>query len=221
MGGGSADAAAALRLAGFASGLGDERLLRELGAGLGADVPAQISPGCWLAGGAGEQLKRLPEPGFLATLLVLPVDAELATAAVYAEADRLDLGRAPDELAERRRELLAAWSVPAQGRRALEPRVGELFRNDLQDAALALCPEIADALSLAREAGADVALVTGSGPTVVGVFLGDPGRTADPARAGEAARAGWLAERVPAPTYARPVAAGFGRPAGLLDVQAP
>src|SRR5258705_6152742 len=54
LGGGSADAAAALRLASHASGAGDERLLRRLAAELGSDVPAQISPGRWLAGGAGE-----------------------------------------------------------------------------------------------------------------------------------------------------------------------
>ena len=60
--GGSADAAATLRLASHASGLGDERLLRELGAELGADVPAQIAPGRWLATGAGEHLRELPTP---------------------------------------------------------------------------------------------------------------------------------------------------------------
>src|SRR5439155_9918839 len=48
MGGGSADAAAALRLAARASGLGDRQLLHELAAALGADVPAQLSPGRWL-----------------------------------------------------------------------------------------------------------------------------------------------------------------------------
>ena len=60
--GGSADAAAALRLARHASGLGDEQLLRTLAAQLGADVPAQISPGRWLASGAGECLHQLPDP---------------------------------------------------------------------------------------------------------------------------------------------------------------
>src|SRR5271155_5098495 len=40
LGGGSADAAAALRLASYASGLGDEQLLQTLAAELGADVPA-------------------------------------------------------------------------------------------------------------------------------------------------------------------------------------
>ena len=52
LGGGSADAAAALRLAARASGLGDRQLLHELAAALGADVPAQLFAGRWLATGA-------------------------------------------------------------------------------------------------------------------------------------------------------------------------
>ena len=52
LGGGSADAAATLRLARHASGLGSDELLLALGARLGADVPAQIAPGRWLATGA-------------------------------------------------------------------------------------------------------------------------------------------------------------------------
>ena len=60
--GGSADAAAALRLARAASGLGDEALLLDIARGLGADVPAQVEPGRWLASGAGERLERLPPP---------------------------------------------------------------------------------------------------------------------------------------------------------------
>src|ERR1700689_2876140 len=91
--GGSADAAGALRLAMHASGLGDEQLLRALGAQLGADVPAQISPGRWLASGAGEHLQQLPDPNPESFgLLIVPSAAGLSTAAVYAEADRLGLG---------------------------------------------------------------------------------------------------------------------------------
>jgi 4-diphosphocytidyl-2-C-methyl-D-erythritol kinase len=237
MGGGSADAAAALRMACYASGIGDGQLLRELGAALGADVPAQISPGSWLASGAGERLSKLPQPSLVAGVLVLPVDAELATRAVYAEADRLGLGRSPKELADRRRELRAAWSTPAPELSALEPVAGELFHNDLQEAALALCPEIADALSEARLAGADLELVSGSGPTVLGLVLedrsgrqdpgGDRRGTDDAVPAGDASPAGEsdhpharlvadrLVQRVPAPFYARPVGAGFGQPAAL------
>jgi 4-diphosphocytidyl-2-C-methyl-D-erythritol kinase len=207
MGGGSADAAAALRLAGFASGLGDEGLLRELAADLGADVPAQVSPGRWLASGAGERLRALPEERVCIGLLVLPVEEELGTGAVYAEADRLGLGRPPAELADRRRELVAAWSAPT-------PPVGgsvseELLHNDLQRAAMALCPGIAEALTQAREAGADLALVSGSGPTVVGLFFADAAPETGARRSVSAARG--LAGRQPPPICATPVSASFGR----------
>jgi GHMP kinases C terminal len=106
-------------------------------------------------------------------LLVLPLAAELATAAVYAEADRLGLARAPQALEDRRLALLAAWRGPPPQLGAAAPAVKELLHNDLQEAALSLCPEIAGALTQALEAGADVALVSGSGPTVVGLFLAD------------------------------------------------
>ena len=62
LGGGSADAAAALRLAARASGLEDEGTLLELAAQLGYDVPGQVRPGRVLATGAGEKIERL-EPG--------------------------------------------------------------------------------------------------------------------------------------------------------------
>ena len=95
LGGGSGDAAAALRLAAAASGLGDERLLLELAAELGADVPAQVRPGRWLASGAGERLQALPDPSAPFGVLVLPVAARLSTAAVYEQADRMGIARAP------------------------------------------------------------------------------------------------------------------------------
>jgi len=230
LGGGSADAAAALRLARHVSGRGEEGLLRELGRELGADVPAQVSPGRWLATGAGECLQALPGPSVPFELLVLPLPVQLSTAAVYAEADRLALARPPQALAERRRALLAAW---AQTRQAPGDPVGvarELLHNDLQQAALSLCPEIADALTEARQAGAELALVSGSGPTVVGLFAPEDRRgqarsgssTGDPATGGArgAARAAAsLERRVPAPLCATPVDAGFARAVTLPEAR--
>ncbi len=198
LGGGSADAAATLRLAMHVSGLGDEQLLRELGAKLGADVPAQISPGRWLAMGAGERLQELPPARSRFGVLVLPIAAELSTAAVYAEADRLALARPREELQERRQELGAALAHGAS-----LPAASELLHNDLQRAAVSLCPQIADALAQAREAGAELALVSGSGPTVIGLFRGGLVR----AHAAAAALAG----RVPAPMCAAPVDGAFAR----------
>jgi len=213
LGGGSADAAAALRLARHASGLGDEQLLRGLGAELGADVPAQISPGRWLATGAGEHLHELPAPRSTFGLLVLPAAAGLSTAAVYAQADRLGLARTRLELEERRLELS---SVLEHG--APVPAATELLHNDLQRAAVSLCPEIADTLRQAREAGADLALVSGSGPTVVGLFPQAERSAGDGLELAELAAAS-LAGRVPAPICATPVGAAFGR-AITLDTRA-
>jgi 4-diphosphocytidyl-2-C-methyl-D-erythritol kinase len=204
--GGSADAAAALRLAVRASGLGDEELLRELGAELGADVPAQVRPGRWLATGAGEHLLGLPDPNPPLGLLVLPLAAELSTANVYAEADRLALGRERRQLEDR----------GTQMRRALElgapiPAASELLGNDLQRAAISLCPDIAAALKDAQQAGAEHALVSGSGPTVVGLFS----RANAIGRAERAARG--LIQRAPAAICAGSVDAAFGEAVSVAE----
>jgi len=205
LGGGSADAAAALRLARQASGQGDEKLLRELGVDLGADVPAQVAPGRWLATGVGERLDGLPDPSPVLGLLVLPLAAELSTAAVYAEADRLGLACGREVLEDRRRQLRGALELGAP-----VPAVADLLRNDLEPAAVSLCPQIADALSDAREAGAEQAFVSGSGPTVVGLFV-RAGRSPSDGlvRARRAAAA--LSGRMPTPIWATSVGGAFAR----------
>jgi 4-diphosphocytidyl-2-C-methyl-D-erythritol kinase len=151
LGGGSADAAAALRLLVRASGLGGEPgELLELAARLGSDVPSQLRPGRCLVRGGGELVEELPAAAPFG-ILVLPSHAALSAAAVYAQADRLGSPRSAQALA------------------TLDPR--ELVGvNDLQLAALTLEPTIAVALEHARGAGADHAFVSGSGPTVLGLF---------------------------------------------------
>ncbi|HVR04523.1 MAG TPA: hypothetical protein VMS02_00690 [Solirubrobacteraceae bacterium] len=205
LGGGSGDAAAALRLAAAASGVGDEALLVTLAGDLGADVPAQVRPGRWLAGGAGELLQALPAPAEPLGVLVLPAAAALSTAAVYAQADRIGGLRSRAELGE----LHAALAAALAGGAALP--AAELLANDLQEAARALCPEIEAALADAREAGAEVALLSGSGPTVLGLFAGPEGprhaRAAAVLLAPRRAAAG-----APAPVTAEPVGASFGEP---------
>jgi 4-diphosphocytidyl-2-C-methyl-D-erythritol kinase len=200
LGGGSADAAAALRLLHAASGAGDEELLRGLAAALGADVPAQVAPGRWLAAGAGERIERLPDPSPPLQLLLLPLAAELQTAAVYAERDRMGAGRSHSALAERARKLRAALAGGAPA-----PGDAELLANDLQTAASALCPLIDPALARLRDGGAQQAFVSGSGPTVLALFPSPDGSE----RAARAARA--LAGLSPAPLRARSVSASFAR----------
>jgi 4-diphosphocytidyl-2-C-methyl-D-erythritol kinase len=159
LGGGSADAAAVLRLA--AGGVAD---LEQIAVGLGADVPSQLTPALALVRGAGEGVELLPEPAEHAVVL-LPDGGGLSTAAVFAEADRLGLGRPAaelDEFAEQLREAAGAGASPLA--------YAELLVNDLEPAARSLCPAIGTALDALRSAGAPLALLTGSGPTAFGLF---------------------------------------------------
>jgi 4-diphosphocytidyl-2-C-methyl-D-erythritol kinase len=159
LGGGSGDAAAVLRLA-----AGEVADLPQLAAELGADVPSQLRPSSALVRGAGERVEPLPEPVEHAALL-LPGGGGLSTAAVFAEADRLGLGRSAEELHE-----LAARLREAAGAGASPLSYPELLVNDLAPAALSLRPEIGEALDTLRAAGAPVAILSGSGPTAVGLF---------------------------------------------------
>jgi len=173
--GGSADAAAALRLARAASGLGSKALLLELATELGADVPAQLEPGRWLATGAGERLERLPPPPASELgVLLLPAAAGLSTGAVFAHGDELGIARSAEELARIENELRDAFAASSATPSAT-PSAPSLLHNDLQRPAIALRRAIDQALDQAREAGADVAFVSGSGPTVAGLFPGPDG----------------------------------------------
>ena len=169
MGGGSSDAAATLRLAAHAAG---RPVSQALAPRLGADVASLLRPGRVLMTGAGEHVEPLPPPPPLG-VLVLPVAAELSTPAVYREADWLGLTRSHAELAQLDGLVRVGTWAP---------------ENDLHDAARSLCPLVDTALAAARNAGADHVLVSGSGPTVVGLFGGGDG----PARATKAAsECGW------------------------------
>jgi 4-diphosphocytidyl-2-C-methyl-D-erythritol kinase len=157
MGGGSGDAAAALRLAAAAAGGADDALLHRLAVGLGADVPGQVRPGRVVMLGAGERVVRLPDPPPL-HLVIVPLDAALSTPAVYRAFDELGGARGAQEL-EAIAGRLTAGELP-----------DELLVNDLQEAARSLCPAIDPALAAVRASGARHALVSGSGPTVFGLY---------------------------------------------------
>jgi 4-diphosphocytidyl-2-C-methyl-D-erythritol kinase len=159
LGGGSADAAAVLRLA-----AGEIADLEEIAAELGADVPSQLTPALALVRGAGERIERLPEPAPHAVVL-LPDGGGLSTAAVFAEADRLGLGRGTAELEDLAEQLRAA-----AGDGASPLAYPELFVNDLEPAARSLRPRIGAALDALRAAGTPHAALTGSGPTAFGLF---------------------------------------------------
>jgi len=159
LGGGSADAAAVLRLA-----RGELEGLRSIAAQIGADVPSQLQPRPCLVAGAGEVIEPAPPPAAHGVVLIPQPDGS-STAEVYAEADRLGSPRGESELEAIRRQLRDAVD---EGGSPLEYR--EHLVNDLQAAAISLKPEIEDALRGLDDGGAAHAMVTGSGPTAFGLY---------------------------------------------------
>lgn len=163
LGGGSADAAAVLRAANRLAGhpLSGQDLLA-LAVRLGSDVPSQLRPGHAIVTGGGE----LVEPVALQAidLVLLPQEQGLATAEVYGELDRL---RAAGELTP-------PAALDPEPLRQLARHTGlqlaTALENDLEAAALSLRPELADGLAALEQLGALAARVTGSGPTLFGVF---------------------------------------------------
>jgi 4-diphosphocytidyl-2-C-methyl-D-erythritol kinase len=180
LGGGSADAAAVLRLAtdgNIASVRSNPRIAREsanapvpvadllaIAAELGADVPSQLRPALALVRGAGERVEPLPAPAEHVALL-LPSGGGLSTKAVFDEADRLGLGREESELDE-----IAPRLRAAAGAGASPLAYVELIVNDLEAAAISLRPDIGTALEALRTTSAPAVFLSGSGPTAVALF---------------------------------------------------
>jgi 4-diphosphocytidyl-2-C-methyl-D-erythritol kinase len=158
LGGGSADAAAALRAANrIAGGPLDTGRLRRIAAKLGSDVPSQVDPGHALVAGTGERVEPVELPALAAVLV--PQAAGLSTAEVYAQLDRIGGWRErldPDHVRAVLDSNPSTWDALAE--------------NDLQPAALALRPELAAVIDGLRSAGALAAGVSGSGPTCFGLF---------------------------------------------------
>ncbi|WP_323745557.1 4-(cytidine 5'-diphospho)-2-C-methyl-D-erythritol kinase [Arthrobacter gandavensis] len=167
MGGGSADAAAALLACNllWKTGL-DAAELSSLAARLGADVPFALEGGAAVGLGVGDLLTEAPAQAPLHWVLVASSGAGLSTPAVYGRLDAL------------RAEAEAAGASPAPEPEAADPRLLEALRtgnaaaladvisNDLQPAALLLSPELVPVLDRGRALGALAGIVSGSGPTL-------------------------------------------------------
>ena len=158
LGGGSADAAATLRIANELAGgpLGPEELAH-IAAGLGSDVPSQLDPRHALVQGTGERIEPVTLPSLAAVLI--PDEDGLSTAAVYAELDRIDGAR--ETLDPTPLHRLTALS---------RDELSKSLQNDLEPAALSLRPDLQERLDALIAAGAAGAAVSGSGPTCFGLF---------------------------------------------------
>ena len=155
--GGSADAAAVLAGLNRMHGapLGEEELLTLAGK-IGADVPFCLLGGTMLAEGIGERLTPLPPLPDCGLLLIKPCDKP-STGEMYRRADGCAF--LPHPSSEAAFDALRTGSLPALG-----AALGNSF------AAVWPSEEIAAALSALRTAGALGASLSGSGPTVFGIF---------------------------------------------------
>ncbi|MDT0158720.1 4-(cytidine 5'-diphospho)-2-C-methyl-D-erythritol kinase [Microbacterium sp. ARD32] len=171
MGGGSADAAAALVAcdALWGTELGSRRL-HELAARLGADVPFALHGGTAIGTGRGDVLTPALARGRFDWVLVLS-EQGLSTPEIYGRLDRMRMrGRA---LADDATELLEVPPAVLQALRAGDPaELAPVMMNDLEPAAVADRPDLELALADGVRMGALTGIVSGSGPTIAFLCAG-------------------------------------------------
>jgi 4-diphosphocytidyl-2-C-methyl-D-erythritol kinase len=155
LGGGSSDAATTLMaLNKICSFKLKKNELIKIGAKIGADVPFFIFGQAVLASGIGDKLKHLRKLPQINLLLITP-PFELSTKMVY-ENLNLRLTRGKNN-----------YSIP----RILDlSDIVQVLHNDLESVSLEIQPELADLKKMLLRHGALGALMSGSGPTVFGIF---------------------------------------------------
>lgn len=186
MAGGSADAAAALRGVNELFDMGYSLTeLQALGVGLGADIPYCLAGGTMLSEGIGEILTPLPAPPS-AHLVIAKPDINVSTAFVYGNLHADSLAWHPD----------IDGMIAALQKGDLDGITGRLG-NVLETVTVKAHPVIEQIKELLRKQGAENALMSGSGPTVFGIFK----EKETAARAAEAVERGQLAKQIFVTTF--------------------
>lgn len=155
LGGGSADAAATLRVLGQAWSAGDSTL-DQVGAMVGSDVPALLEGGPVLVRGRGQPVEPIEVPPTNWVLLTQSFGVSAADAYRWWDEDGGPTGPHPQPV------------IDALRAGDLEVLHGLLF-NDLERSVSRRHPEIVEAIRQLLEAGALAAIMCGSGPTVAGL----------------------------------------------------
>jgi 4-diphosphocytidyl-2-C-methyl-D-erythritol kinase len=157
LGGGSADAAAVLRGMNqlWGNRLSDERLA-ELGTELGSDVPALLRGGPVVVLGRGERVESVSVPTLW--LVIVPLGFGVSSSEAYRWWDEDGAGSGPP----------IDLAVKAAARGDLD-ELAAAMRNDLEPPVVSRHPELARAREQLADAGSVAAVMSGSGPTVVGL----------------------------------------------------
>ena len=165
LGGGSADAAAALQILARLWGGAPLSLLREVAGGIGSDVPFFLSGGTALGLGRGEEIYPLVDlPRHWVAIVRPPFGVSTAEAYTWYDEDRAAGVREP-------RGDLQILPVPWPSRAAQ-------MVNDLEPTVMRRHPEIGAVKAGLREAGAVAAAMSGSGSAVFGLFRTRPAAAA-------------------------------------------
>lgn len=194
LGGGSSDAGAVLSALAALAGpeAPPDGVLEEIALGLGADVPYFLRPRPAFVTGIGEEIEPIEALPTLPLVLANP-GISVATAEVYRVAATLRRSLTDPGAGSTMRAIsdlcgeIEAW-VPA---------LGEILVNDLEPAAIRLCPPVGRLLAALRATGALGVGMSGSGGTVFGVYpsMDDARRAADRLRSKTetGGRVGWRA----------------------------
>ena len=137
----------------------EQEELETLGAALGSDIPFCIRGGTQRARGRGEEMTVLPPAPRLDLVLVKPQDLGVSTAWVYGEIDRVD-----------RRETADIDRVERAIRQGSREALLESMANDLEQVTLARYPQLQALAGELSRLGAEKVMMSGSGPTLFGIF---------------------------------------------------
>jgi 4-diphosphocytidyl-2-C-methyl-D-erythritol kinase len=176
IGGGSADAAAALRLLARANGLAsDDARIADVARETGADIPVCLASKACTMTGVGENLSMLDVPSMPCVMINPRVG--VATKDVFAA-----LGLGKGELLAGVGDVILSAGWPADGA-SFDEWIEAIGRgtNDLEKPALKVEPVVGDVLSALRAAdGVRLARMSGSGATCFAIFetIGDAGQAA-------------------------------------------
>ncbi len=167
LGGGSSDAAAVIRCLARAYRVRDPAALAEVALSVGSDAPFFLGAGAARARGRGERLTPVRVPR-LHLVLAYPRDPRLAIRAA-------DAYRWLDEARERAGRRPARPSTPGtSGRNGIVRHRDLDLVNDLEEACLQRHPALLEIRGAVVGAGATSAIMSGSGPTIFGVFASRP-----------------------------------------------
>ena len=156
IGGGSSDAAATLRALNQLWQLHTpSQELAQMALSLGADLPMCLAAKSVRASGIGEVLSPVASLPSLALVLVNPGIA-VATPSVFKALNKRDNPTLPPLPQQWNDKMVSSWLGTT--------------RNDLEDAALSIAPQIGTALAALRQSGATLARMSGSGATCFGLF---------------------------------------------------